>query len=75
MAMPMSFILHICEGFYKTHSMVFSNVPGPLTPYCIDGKLAKRCFFLAVGVEKLASGITFYTMADTLKMGIISDES
>lgn len=54
---------------------MFSNVPGPLTPYVITGKKAKKMMFFVGGTGNLASGITIISCYEILKISFNSDIS
>ena len=63
----------IADGVGARHSIVFSNVPGPITPYVISGKKAKKMMFMVGGTGDLASGITVYSCFETVKISFIAD--
>lgn len=56
-------------------SMVFSNVPGPKTPYTFIGKKTKKIFFFVPGMGEVASGISIISHGNVVKIGCISDTS
>jgi hypothetical protein len=55
--------------------LIYSSVPGPITPYVITGKKAQRMMFLVGGVGSLAAGLTVFTCYETLKVAFNADIS
>ena len=56
-------------------SLVFSNVPGPKTPWVINGSKANRLMFFVPGLANLGAGISIISHADVFKFGCIGDLS
>lgn len=55
--------------------MVFSNVPGPVTPYIITGRKAKKMMFFVGGTGTLSGGITILSCYETIKVSYANDEA
>jgi len=55
--------------------MVFSNVPGPKSPFTFDSKKAKKLFFFVPGLSQVGSGISIISHADIIKIGCMADTS
>jgi hypothetical protein len=54
-------------------SLVFSNVPGPKTPFVFTGAECTKMMFMVPGLASIATGISIISHVDTFKIGCISD--
>ncbi len=69
------FSRYCTRKFSNNVSMVFSNVPGPKTPYTFLGKKSKRLFFFVPGLGEVGCGISVVSHASMVKIGCIADTS
>jgi NRPS condensation-like uncharacterized protein len=54
-------------------TLVFSNVPGPKTPWTILGKKVKSLMFFVPGLANIGSGLSIISHADVFKIGCVGD--
>lgn len=71
--LPSFFFKYLNDGVGLRHTMIFTNVPGPITPYQISGKKAKKSTFIVAGSGQLACGIAIFSMHEIIKIGITGD--
>lgn len=71
--MPSFYFKYLSESVGQRHTFIFSNVPGPITPYQITGKKAKKSMFIVAGVGDLACGITIFSCHEIIKVSITAD--
>jgi hypothetical protein len=71
-----SFIFKPASNFLcDKMSMAFSNVPGPKTPWVINGVKSKKTFFFVPGMAGVASGISIMSHVDIFKVCCVGDEA
>ena len=54
---------------------VFSSVPGPVTPFVLDGHKVKSLYYFVPGAGRIGISISAITQAGQLRLGLLSDSS
>lgn len=73
--LPTLAALGLIEYMASRFTMVISNVAGPRRPIVYDGKKSLDAGFFVPALGKLATGLSFLSHVDTLKIGFASDQA
>jgi diacylglycerol O-acyltransferase len=72
---PMLLYLWVSNYTTTKVTIVFSNVAGPKIPLVYDGFTCKKIGFLLPALGEISCGLSLISMADKLKVGMLTDKN